>query len=82
MRVNVYQEEMGEGVEIVTVRSKDGKEFFGLRIWLKSPQEILDHSTPEDDDRCAVTFYTSTLLDIANLSDQIEDAIERHTQQS
>jgi len=78
MRINVYEEEMGEGVEIVQVTAKTGEKFFGLRVWLQSPQAILDHSTAEDDDRCAVTFYMSSLSAIKDLSQQIDGAIEVH----
>jgi hypothetical protein len=59
MRVQVYEEELGEGVDIVEQTSREGKKFYGLRIWLKSPQALLDHSTAEDDDRSAVTFWSS-----------------------
>lgn len=31
--------------------------FYGVRLFLKSPQSILDHSTPEDNDETAITFW-------------------------
>lgn len=60
MRVNVYDEEIDENSppEIIRKVSTNGEVFFGLRVWLKSCQELIDHSTPEDDDRSAVTFWT------------------------
>jgi hypothetical protein len=58
MRVHVYEEELGEGVELITKHNVNGNEtFYGLRIWLQSCQALLDHSTPEDDDRSAITFW-------------------------
>ena len=42
--------------------------FFGLRVWLKSPQEILYHSTLEDDDRSAVHLRCRTTVDLLNWS--------------
>ncbi|HEV2187505.1 MAG TPA: hypothetical protein VGR70_09870 [Stellaceae bacterium] len=60
MRVQIYQEELGEDVELVKQTSRNGEQFFGLRIWLKTCQELLEHSTPEDDDRSAVTFWASS----------------------
>lgn len=70
-RINVYEEELGEGVEIIRKDGINGTEtFFGLRIWLKSPQEILDHSTAEDDDRSAVTFWSRSLAVLQALVDE------------
>lgn len=61
MRVNVYSEEIGREdgriTQIVQKEAKDGKLFFGVRVWLKSPAAILEHNTPEDDDSSAVTFW-------------------------
>lgn len=62
MRVQIYDEELGEelgeGVELIEQTSRNGQKFYGLRIWLKTCKELLDHSTPEDDDRSAVTFWS------------------------
>lgn len=58
MRVHIYEEELGEGIEIIMKTGVNGNEtFYGLRIWLKSCQALLDHSTPEDDCRSAVTIW-------------------------
>lgn len=67
MRVQIYQEELGEGIEIIETTSRNGEHFFGLRIWLKTCQPLLDHSSPEDDDRSAVTFWMSNLNDLTAL---------------
>lgn len=60
MRVQIYQEELGEGIELITQTSRNGEKFYGLRIWLRTCQSLLDHSTPEDDDRSAVTFWADS----------------------
>ena len=77
MRVQVYQEELGEGVEIIEQTSRNGEHFFGLRVWLKTPQTLLDHSTPEDDDRSAVTFWAETPEQLYELVGQMDGAITR-----
>jgi hypothetical protein len=76
MRIQVYQEELGEGVEIIEQTSRNGEHFFGLRIWLKTCQPLLDHSTPDDDDRSAVTFWAGSLDEIKSLFYEISTALE------
>jgi hypothetical protein len=67
MRVQVYSEELGEGVEIVEQTSRQGDVFFGLRIWLKTCQPLLDHSTSGDDDRSAVTIWARSIEELRDL---------------
>lgn len=65
MRVNVYAEELTERQELITkkVTDPDGAEhiFYGLRFWLKFPNQPwwihrkLDGE--DDDDSSAVTFW-------------------------
>lgn len=74
MRVQIYQEELGEGVEIIEQNSRNGEHFYGLRIWLKTCQPLLDHSTPEDDDRSAVTLWAA---DPVTLLNQAEEWVEK-----
>lgn len=61
MRINVYEEELTAEVKMVVkeVSQGDGviEKFYGLRLFLESPQTILDHSTTEDDDRNAITLW-------------------------
>lgn len=61
MRINLYEEELTAEVKLVTkdVPQSEGvtERFYGLRLFLESPAAILEHSTPEDDDRNAVTFW-------------------------
>lgn len=79
MRINVYSEEMGEPVSIVRKDGVNGSEtFFGLRAWLKSPKELLDHSTPEDDDRSAITFWSRDITDLEALAADIVTALQEY----
>lgn len=56
MRVNVYEEEMTDEVQVVeTVASGTGITYYGVRIIMKSAGEL--HNTEEDDDRSAITFW-------------------------
>jgi hypothetical protein len=54
MRINIYSEELTDRVEQVE-KTVDGTVFYGVRFYLKSPPDL--HSTPEDDDTSAVTFW-------------------------
>jgi hypothetical protein len=76
MRVQIYQEELGEGVELIQQTSRNGETFFGLRIWLRTCQSLLDHSTPEDDDRSAVTFWASSRAALDALVEQFSSALD------
>lgn len=76
MRIQVYQEELGEGVDLIEQTSRNGERFFGLRVWLKSPQAVLDHSTPEDDDRSAVTFWAADENDLFALVKQMQSVLD------
>jgi hypothetical protein len=75
MRVQIYEEELGEGVEIIKQVSRNNETFFGLRIWLKTCQPLLEHSTPEDDDRSAVTIWARSLTELQTINAQISRAI-------
>jgi hypothetical protein len=78
MRIHVYEEELGEDIELIRKDNVNGNEtFYGLRIWLKSPQEILDHSTPEDDDRNAVTFWARDVESLKFLVSQMRESVWR-----
>lgn len=79
MRINVYSEEMGEPVTVERKDNVNGSEtFFGLRIWLKSPKELLEHSTPEDDDRSALTLWSRDFSDLEDLADQIVATVQAY----
>ncbi len=54
MRINIYSEELTERIEKVKTEA-NGKTFYGVRFYLKSPTEL--HNSPEDDDTSAVTFW-------------------------
>ena len=62
MRINVYAEEMpdledrdGPAVQRFEKEADTGVTYFGVRIFLKSPDDL--HDTPGDDDRSAITFW-------------------------
>jgi hypothetical protein len=55
MRLNVYSQELTKEVELVSKVADTGIRYYGIRIYLASP-EILHHSL-EDDDRSAITFW-------------------------
>lgn len=56
MRVNLYSQELTEETSVVETVAKDtGRRFYGLRVFLVSPETL--HAPPRDDDRSAVTFW-------------------------
>lgn len=59
MRINVYAEELTQEVTLETKTVTDEKfgtrTFYGVRMWLKSPDVL--HSDPADDDRSAITIW-------------------------
>jgi hypothetical protein len=58
MRVNIYNEELTREVSVVStspIVKGHEQTFHGVRVYLKSPEEL--HFTPHDDDRSAVTFW-------------------------
>lgn len=56
MRINLYEEELTDEVRLVTKTAENtGITYYGVRFYLKSAPEL--HSTPQDDDRSAVTFW-------------------------
>lgn len=79
MRVQIYHEELilgRDGVELVEQVSRNGERFFGLRVWLETPQTLLSHSTPGDDDRSAVTFWTADKAHLYALAGRMRDALK------
>lgn len=66
MRINIYNEEFTTEIEIVEAVAKDtGLHFYGLRVFLKSPDDL--HHSEEDDDRSAVTFWADNRGYLLNL---------------
>jgi len=66
MRVNVYEEEITDGVTIEKRISSDtGFEFWAVRFWLKSPKDLGD--TQIDDNRSSVTFFSGDLNELLHL---------------
>ena len=72
MRVNVYAQELPDErrVEQVKKQTESGNVYYGVRIFLKSPEEL--HDTLEDDDRSAVTFWGPP----GKVSDLLREAAE------
>jgi hypothetical protein len=56
MRVNVYNEELTSGIEVVK-KTAEGKDYYGICFYLHSAKEL--HSDG-DDDRSAVTLWRRT----------------------
>jgi len=65
MRVNVYNEEFTSDVRLIKKTLQNGQVFRGVRFFLKSHADL--HSTPEDDDRSAVTFWSDSIQDLRGL---------------
>jgi hypothetical protein len=55
VRINVYAEELTDEVTVVEKEADTGRTFYGVRVFLRSPEEL--HHSPEDDDRSAITFW-------------------------
>lgn len=59
MRINVYAEELTAETELVSKTVTDDtfgtRTFYGVRVFLKSPDEL--HHDPADDDRSAITLW-------------------------
>lgn len=59
MRINVYNEELTDEVQVVTTKvTATGRTYIGLRFMLKSTDAL--HHVGHDDDRSAVTFWVGT----------------------
>jgi hypothetical protein len=76
MRINVYSQELTKEVELVTKQADTGIWYYGIRLYLASP-DILHH-TPDDDDRSAITFWipnaqSFTKLDLAAVFQEMHD---------
>lgn len=77
MRINVYHEEIGEGYSVIEQVTRNGERFFGLRIWLRTCQELLDHSTDEDDDRSAITFWAPNMAQLNQLVSELKWVLKK-----
>lgn len=68
MRINVYAEELTDEVEIVVKNVTDDENgtrtFYGLRFYLKSPDDL--HHSDEDDDRSAITIWGGDNVNMDN----------------
>lgn len=74
MRINIYEEELTDRVELVTKRA-GGTTYFGLRVYLELPVTQEDGTQvkgpfqhgPDDDDTSAVTFWSKSREGLAGL---------------
>jgi len=73
--MNIYREEFSDNVEVIEQTSRNGELFYGLRIYLQSPTSLINHSTAEDNDLSAVTFWVRDPKDLRFLSNRIHSAI-------
>jgi hypothetical protein len=80
MRVNIYSEELTERIECVETTSREGNRFYGLRLYLSSPPELLPverGGKHQDDDQSAVTFWFSSHLGRQEFAAQLYDRARR-----
>ena len=56
MKVNIYEEELTERIEIRKKRAETGTEYYGLQFFLHSSGRL--HRRPGDDDSSAVVFWS------------------------
>ena len=75
MKINVYNEELTERVEFVTKTAGTGAKFCGIAFYLASPKEL--HSSPNDDDSSAVTFWGDSPEKLHRLLSRALQEIER-----
>ena len=87
MRINVYNEEIEYTLSTFEKVAETGVRFFGVRMWLKSPDDL--HHTEDDDDRSAITWFfhngpTSELLAdlFANLATATREAWRLRTDEN
>ena len=84
MRVNVYGEELTDRIELITkkVEEDNGEtfEFYGLRFWLKFPnQPWWIHRKvdgEDDDDSSAITIWAAHKEDLRELLKMGLDQVE------
>lgn len=79
MRINVYDEELTGEVTVVTKTADTGLTFWGVRVFLASPDVL--HNTADDDDRSAITFWVHHQEDAEEAADRLRAAariVRRH----
>lgn len=59
MRINVYNEELTERVEVVKKQATNTKAwFYGLQFYIESPEQL--HNSRTDDDSSAVILWSDS----------------------
>ena len=69
MRINIYEEELTPTVELVHQNSTNGR-YVGLRIYLDSPNILLDNDVPS-----AVTIWAEDEATLKELIHRMHDAL-------
>lgn len=85
MRVNVYGEELTDRVELVTKVVDEDHTFYGVRFWLKFPnQDWWIHRKVDgvpDDDSSAITIWADSKSDLEGVLSRALAAV-RHSYDS
>jgi len=80
MRVNVYNEEITDRIELAEKMVEDtGEKFYGVRFYLASPPE-LHRKNQGDDDASSVTFWSDKpdRNNVKSILSKALDMISRH----
>jgi len=82
MRINVYNEELTERIEVVQKRAANTKAaFYGLHFYLHSPKQL--HSGKDDDDQSAVILWKKSpqqlLVLLAKATTAVQEYIDKES---
>lgn len=77
MRINVYEEELTDEVEVVWVEPRPGVRYCGVRLLLESSDKL--HHREGDDDRSAVTIWLGTATKAARYFSNVSAEVFRQT---
>lgn len=76
MRINVYNEELTERIELYSKKAANtGNTFYGLHLFLASPKEL--HQSRADDDSSAVVLWGDTPERLLNLLSKATQEVQR-----
>lgn len=75
MRINVYNEELTERIELREKTAQNtGAKFYGLHFYLASPEQL--HHGAEDDDSSAVILWSDSREKLLRLLDRAVETIK------
>jgi hypothetical protein len=75
MKVNVYNEELTDRVELTSTTAKTGAKFFGLQFFLHSPEQL--HAGPDDDDQSAIVLWSDSRQKLLDLLRKAIEGVNR-----